>query len=732
LKQDLEATSGELVQHREVLTEREAAQKDDFAKFQELEEMLAAVKMERDELQRDLEVESERSSGLYQQLQELSASVEEGQEVKGILESKIAELEEERQRAEQLGQEVQEFRQALEQIQDEKGHLEMKTGELEGERERAEEMQQHIQELTQNLEQTQEDKGHLELTVKELEAAQSETRDQLELLLSEREGFNSQIGEINIDLERYRSEIEELNKTILDMNEDKEQFSEKFERKLEEFRKVDDSTKVVEDLIEKGITLYENEAYQEAIDAWEQAMQRDPDNRKVAGALSFVKEKIGQLEDVTRLQEDEKLIEMAFQEGQTYFTQGDYTNAVEAWKQILRFKPDHKETIEAINYARDLISKSMMPVTEPVMETRPVAAVGQEQPMMSQEEMIESTIYRPYDIVEGEAEEEIQPPVEEEMPPTYTTEEIPVEEAVEEFVEEEIPPPIEEEVIPTQPPEEEEEFFEEIPEEEEFFEEVPEEEEEPVEETPSTVFDQITTPLGDKPPQIEEEISGEEAKDMMMAPPELEEEAVQDEVPTVAPEDVGDLETEIRTLIASEKYAMAEEMIEKMLEQDQSDPTGWVLIGEVYLNQERLKEADIFYQKALNLVADHSQALMGMGLVAQYKGNNALALDYFEKAIVADPGNADAVGFKGVTFFTEQRYEMALQDFERSLELKPGNIDILTLKGHTLMAMGNDEWALRIFEDVLELDPQNDEGIRWTQELRSRTATGGGGMTLRF
>jgi len=72
-----------------------------------------------------------------------------------------------------------------------------------------------------------------------------------------------------------------------------------------------------------------------------------------------------------------------------------------------------------------------------------------------------------------------------------------------------------------------------------------------------------------------------------------------------------------------------------------------------------------------------------------------------------DPKNAEAWRGKGVVFTEQKKYDLALDAFNKSLVADPEYGWALESKGSTLMQMGRLEEAVECFDAALEIHPDN-------------------------
>ena len=92
-------------------------------------------------------------------------------------------------------------------------------------------------------------------------------------------------------------------------------------------------------------------------------------------------------------------------------------------------------------------------------------------------------------------------------------------------------------------------------------------------------------------------------------------------------------------------------------------------------------------------------------------GNLEKALDYYNKAIILNPGNLEAYSSRGTAHFFAGNYNLAREDFEHVLLANPYKADVYTAYGSVLATQGAYEEALRVFDIAIMLNPSKPENF---------------------
>ena len=127
-------------------------------------------------------------------------------------------------------------------------------------------------------------------------------------------------------------------------------------------------TAEVEKLIQRGVSLYEIQDYENAIASWKKALAIDPSNRIAQDYISNVEPLVGdggdddqeavappQAEDKKPGKDDMVRI---YNEAMGLYKASRFEDAIEKWNYILKWHPTHKETLHCLEKARAAMSQS--------------------------------------------------------------------------------------------------------------------------------------------------------------------------------------------------------------------------------------------------------------------------------------------------------------------------------------------------------------------------------------
>ena len=107
------------------------------------------------------------------------------------------------------------------------------------------------------------------------------------------------------------------------------------------------------------------------------------------------------------------------------------------------------------------------------------------------------------------------------------------------------------------------------------------------------------------------------------------------------------------------------------------------------LKQNKLKEAQILYNKILEVNPNHLNTLNNLGVIFQDLGDFQKAKSYCEKAIEIDPNYIDAYNNLGFIFKDLGDFQKAKSCYEKAIENDPLNKKCILSYGNLLLFLGD-------------------------------------------
>ncbi len=120
---------------------------------------------------------------------------------------------------------------------------------------------------------------------------------------------------------------------------------------------------------------------------------------------------------------------------------------------------------------------------------------------------------------------------------------------------------------------------------------------------------------------------------------------------------------------------------------------GWYNEGVTYLNINEYDEAREFFEKALSVIPDHPDFLIGYGDVFYARGNFKDAYRYYLSALHEEPNNYKAWLKVGTALLQLKKYSEAQEIFENLLELNPYDGELWYAQGLALLGLERQDEA---------------------------------------
>jgi tetratricopeptide (TPR) repeat protein len=118
-------------------------------------------------------------------------------------------------------------------------------------------------------------------------------------------------------------------------------------------------------------------------------------------------------------------------------------------------------------------------------------------------------------------------------------------------------------------------------------------------------------------------------------------------------------------------------------------------------------EAIKYYDKALRIDPDNTEALHGKGLSLGTSGNHTEAIKYYDKVLRIDPDNMDALTGMGIILYNLGNHKGSMSFFNKVLTVNSTTKNVLFDKDVSLYGLKNYAGAIKYFDKALETDPNN-------------------------
>lgn len=138
--------------------------------------------------------------------------------------------------------------------------------------------------------------------------------------------------------------------------------------------------------------------------------------------------------------------------------------------------------------------------------------------------------------------------------------------------------------------------------------------------------------------------------------------------------------------------------------------------GLALIEAELWVQAEDELRQSLHWVPDRASSLTNLCAVLLKRSRYAEAQDLIAKALLIEPGNAEATLIQGILFHENKAFEQALASFVRAIAAKPDLAEAWANRGHALRSLGRHEEALQQYEQALKLDGRLGMAIRGFME----------------
>lgn len=133
--------------------------------------------------------------------------------------------------------------------------------------------------------------------------------------------------------------------------------------------------------------------------------------------------------------------------------------------------------------------------------------------------------------------------------------------------------------------------------------------------------------------------------------------------------------------------------------------TVFVLFAARTWDQEKVwRSSEDLFTNMMTVSSNPSQGYTNMGHEFKIKGDSTKAIDYYRKAISADPMNAGAYTLLGEALCDRKDYKEADESFRKAWELDPGHPVIAGDLAYSQEMLGNSSGAAELYEKALSLD----------------------------
>ena len=156
---------------------------------------------------------------------------------------------------------------------------------------------------------------------------------------------------------------------------------------------------------------------------------------------------------------------------------------------------------------------------------------------------------------------------------------------------------------------------------------------------------------------------------------------------------------------SSQRFALAEQLLERAVARDAKHKTAWKLLGAVRLAQQENSKAIEAFRKQVELDPSDDFAYEGMGLAQAAMEHYAEAIISFRKQLEVKPVDPVAQASLATTLVRARRYAEAAPELEKSIALAPEDPRLYVALGQAQLELHQNEKAQAAFDKAVELSP---------------------------
>lgn len=156
------------------------------------------------------------------------------------------------------------------------------------------------------------------------------------------------------------------------------------------------------------------------------------------------------------------------------------------------------------------------------------------------------------------------------------------------------------------------------------------------------------------------------------------------------------------------EYEKAIRFYQKALELDEKAAAAYYSLGNLYYETEKLIEAKDMFEAAIRHGLDHSDAYFMLGLTLMALDQAKLAMPYLQRTVELNPNDVDARFQFALCLANAEMYEELIQQLNMVIEQNPEHADAYYNLGVAFAGYRDDvEAAIAYFEKALQAQPNH-------------------------
>lgn len=159
---------------------------------------------------------------------------------------------------------------------------------------------------------------------------------------------------------------------------------------------------------------------------------------------------------------------------------------------------------------------------------------------------------------------------------------------------------------------------------------------------------------------------------------------------------------------------------EAALELEPKNPVLMTELGKFKVSEEKIEEAKVWFNRALELREDYVDAGIQLALLDEQEGKKEEARLRLEEIVKNNPFSVEAHFQLGRFYFNQKEYDKAIGQFQSAIIISPNHSNSHYSLGLTYEIKGLKDKALEEFEKVLALNPDNELIKTKVEELKGK------------
>nr|AUN37254.1 TPR repeat protein [uncultured bacterium] len=115
----------------------------------------------------------------------------------------------------------------------------------------------------------------------------------------------------------------------------------------------------------------------------------------------------------------------------------------------------------------------------------------------------------------------------------------------------------------------------------------------------------------------------------------------------------------------------AVEYVKEIVSLDPADFIAWAKLGSLYMEQNRLADAETSFKRSVSARADYTPAILNLGLIKAVQKDFPAAIEIFKRAVVVDPESARAYRLLGEALLQNRQGSLGLAALDEALRIDP-------------------------------------------------------------